>query len=242
MATNFFFDQFDNFGEQDLLEDLIVESIQIYGHDVYYLPYTLINKDDVYGEDDVSQYNKAIMIEMYIKNVEGFSGENNFLSFAGLEIRDSVTFTVAQRTFDNEIGTPEDLIRPRERDLIYFPLNKKCFQIRYVDNKPFFYQLGKLQTYDLQCSLFEYSHEQFNTGIAEIDDIQTKLSINILDHALTDELGNAIQTESGDFIVTDNFDIENYDPFADNSDIQTEADNILDFSETDPLVGDDGTY
>lgn len=242
MSTSVHFNLFNHPGEQSLLDDWIVESIKIYGHDCYYLPRRMNNIDKIYGEDITTEYNKAYAIEAYIKSLNGFEGEGSILTSFGLEIKDSIIFTLAKRTFDIEIGNIENFSRPREGDILYFPLNKKCFIIRFVNNKPFFYQLGELQTYEISCELFDYSHEKFNTGIEEIDDIQTKLSMNILDHALKDSDGNYIKDSSNNFIMPEEFDLDNFDPFADNNEIQKESDDILDFSEINPLVGDDGKY
>lgn len=235
MATNFYFNNFSNSQEQLLLENLIIESIKIYGEDMYYLPRTLNNKDEIYGTDDVSTYDKAILVELYIKSVDGFGGDGSFMSKFGLEIRDQVTFTIAKRVFDEEIGASEKFLRPREGDIIYFPLNKKMFQIKYVDNKPVFYQLGALQVYDMTCELFEYSGEQFNTGIPEVDDIQDKLSMNIFDYGVLTEDGYNLITESGDYIALETYIMNDIDPFADNDFIQQESDLILDWSEKDPF-------
>ena len=241
MATNFFFNNFKNSQEQLLLENLVVESIKIYGHDVYYLPRTLVDQDPIYQSDSISQYNSAYMIEMYIKSVNGFSGDGVFMSKFGLEIRDQVTFSVAQRVFNDEVQTFTNILRPNEGDLIYFPLNKKAFEIKYVENKEFFYQLGALQTYELTCELFEYSSEVFNTGIEEIDQIQTKFSLNIFDWAILDENGDRLLDENADYIVVEGYSAGQIDALADNEDIQTESDNFLDFTERDPF-SERGTY
>lgn len=227
--------------EQNLLENLIIESIKIYGQDMYYVPRTLNNKDKIYGEDDVSTYDSATLVEFYIKNVEGFGGDGNFMSKFGLEIRDQVTFVIAKRVFEEEVDQNSALIRPREGDLIFFPLNKKLFQIKYVDNKPIYYPLGALQTYELTCELFEYSGEQFNTGIPDIDDIQDKLSLNIFDYGVLTQDDFVLATEDGDYLVLETYKVESIDPFADNDSIETEADGFLDFTERDPF-SENGTY
>ena len=133
MATNFFFNNFQSSQEQLLLENLIIESIRIYGQDMYYIPRKLNNYDNVYGADDQSSYENAYSIELYIKSVDGFSGDGDFMSKFGIEIRNQVVFSVAQRRFNEEIGDYTTQVRPNEGDLIYFPLNKKCFQIKYVN-------------------------------------------------------------------------------------------------------------
>jgi hypothetical protein len=241
MATNFYFNNFQNSQEQLLLENLIIESIKIYGEDMYYLPRTLGNKDELYGTDDNSSYNEAILVELYIKNVDGFGGDGSFMSKFGLEIRDQVTFTIAKRVFEDEIGIARDFVRPREGDCIYFPLNRKIFQIKYVDNKPIYYPLGALQMYDLTCELFEYSGEQFNTGIPEVDDIQDKLSLNIFDYGVLTQDNFMLATEDGDYIVLETFSVENVDPNSDNEMIEAEALEFLDFSERDPF-SENGVY
>ena len=89
MATNKYFRPFTYGREQDTAEDLIIESIKIYGLDVKYLPRTLVNPDALLGEDPQSEFDAAIDLEMYIKNTQGFEGEGDFLSKFNLEIRHS---------------------------------------------------------------------------------------------------------------------------------------------------------
>lgn len=224
--------------EQNLIEDLIIESIKIYGLDLYYLPRTLVNRDEIFNEDSVSKYNKAVSMEMYIRNVEGFEGEGDFLSRFGVEIRDQITFSVARRVFTDEVTTADiDRERPQEGDIVYFPLNKKYYQIKFVEHEPVFYQLGSLQFYDIKCELFEYSNEVFDTGIEEIDSIQDNLSTDIYDSVITLEDGSILVDETlGVPIVYETFkDVDEVVATADNDEIETAADAILDFSETDPF-------
>ena len=170
MATSNFFSNFDHNNEQHLLQDLMVESIKIFGHDVSYLPRTKNNVDNLLGEDPTSSFTAAYPIEMYIKNTDGFAGEGAFVGRFGLEIRQQITFTVARRTWDGQgIST-----RPLEGDLIWFPMTNKLFEIQFVDHESVFYQLGKLPVYDLSCELFEYSDEDIDTGIDEIDKVEVE--------------------------------------------------------------------
>jgi len=104
MATNVYFNHFSYGREQDLIEDLTIESIKVYGHNVKYIPRTIVARDNLYGEDSLSTFNDAADVEMYIKNVEGFDGEGDLLSRFGLQIRDEMTFTVARKRF-NQIRT-----------------------------------------------------------------------------------------------------------------------------------------
>jgi hypothetical protein len=214
VATNFYFSNFTNSGEQRLIEDLIIESIRIFGIDVWYMKRNYGALDDLLNEDDLPTYNKAFLVEMYVKNVEGFEGDGDFLSKFGLQIRDSMTLTMSMRKFTEDVGLYNEEVRPLEGDLIYFPLNRKIFQIKHVEHEAIFYQMGSLQTYDFRVELYEYSNEVFNTGIEEIDTWLDKYKTT------------ANNTIAG---------IESIDPIADNLTIETEADAILDFSESNPF-------
>lgn len=236
MATNFFFNNFKSSQEQLLLENLIIESIRIYGEDMMYIPRNLNNLDKLYAEDDQSSYSRALPIEMYIKSVDGFSGDGNFMSKFGLEIRDQVVFSMAQRVFTDEITAQASLRRPREGDLIYFPLNNKCFQIKFVNKFEMFYQLGALQTWEVTCELFEYSNEIMNTGIPEIDRLQKNFSTNIIDYTVLDEEGNYLVDEEDNYIVQEKYNLQSLlDGSGDNEIIQAESDTFVDWSTNDPF-------
>ena len=212
----------------------------MYGHDLYYLPRTRIQDDSILGEESYSEFNTQYFVEMYIKNIEGFAGQGDFLSKFNLEIRDQVTFTVARRTFSEEVGSYTSFERPREGDLIYFPLNNKLFEIKFVEHEAIFYQLGALQTFDITCELFEYNNEIFNTGIASIDEKQKDLTFNLSDFAIKTEAGFAIADEDMNDLVQEAFSLDVQDPISDNTQLETEGDSILDFSEIDPFS--EGTY
>lgn len=235
MATNFFFNNFKSSQEQNLLESLIIESIRIYGENMYYVPRKLGNFDALYTADDQSVYDQAFMVEFYIKSVDGFAGDGNFMSKFGLEIRDQVIFSMAQKVFNQEVGAYTTLTRPREGDIIYFPLNNKVFQVKYVNKFEMFYQLGALQTWEMTCELFEYSDEVFNTGIPEIDRIQLTQSTNVIDYAIKDENNLPLKDEANNFIVTEQYNLDNIIGTGANEIIQTEASGIIDFSHTNPF-------
>jgi hypothetical protein len=236
-STNFFFNNFQASQEQLLLENLIIESMSIYGQDMMYIPRKLNKYDDVYGSDDQSSYENAYPIVMYIESVDGFGGDGEFMSKFGIEIRNQVTFSVAVRTFNEEVGEFTTQVRPNEGDLIFFPLNQKCFQIKYVEKFQMFYQLGKLYTFKLTCELFEYSGELLNTGIPEIDILQKKYSTNVLDWGLlTDELEpKYILDEDGDYLILEGSSLNDLVPASDNEEIQRESDLFVDFSSMDPF-------
>ena len=235
MPTNFFFNNYQSSQEQSLLENLIIESIKIYGEDMYYIPRKLNNYDEIYGADDQSSYDNAYMIEMYIKSIDGFTGDGSFMSKFGLEIRDRVVFSMAQRIFNEEVGTFTSQLRPNEGDLIYFPLNKKCFQIKFVQKYEMFYQLGALQTWEVTCELFEYSGETMNTGIPEIDILQKKFDTNLYNWALKDESGFILLDEEGNILVLEGSGLEDLIPAAQNDEIQAESDLFVDFTSQDPF-------
>lgn len=241
MATSVFFNNFMSSQEQSLIENLVIESIKIYGIDVFYLPRTEVNKDNVYGEDSLVEFNKNYYLEMYIRNVEGFGGDGDFLSKFGVEIRDQITLTVARRVFEDEIAQFETFERPREGDLIFLPLNNKVFEIKFVEHEPVFYQMGSLQMYDLKCELYEYSNERFNTGIEVIDDLENKYSTSLNNFAVLSEDNFEITDEQGYAIVNEAFNLEVQDVLSDNLDLETEADSFLDFTETNPF-SEDGTF
>lgn len=209
--------------------------MSIYGHDVYYIPRKLNNYDEVYGADDSSSYEVAYPIVMYIESVDGFTGDQEFLSKFGVEVRNQVTFSVAMRTFTEEVAEFTTQLRPNEGDVIYFPLNQRVFVIRFVDKYQMFYQLGKLYTWKLTCELFEYSGETFNTGIDEIDSIQNKLDTNTLSWALVDQVGDLIMDQEGNYITVENSGLDDLLPSADNDEIQRESDLFVDFSAIDPF-------
>jgi len=241
MGTNVYFNNFENSMEQRLIEDLIVESIKIYGQDMYYLPKTIVDYDSIYGEGiQPAQFNDALLVEFYIRNVEGFEGEGDFLSKFNLEIRDRVTLTIARKTFFDEVGNLKRIDRPQEGDLIYFPLNRKFFEIKFVEHEAIFYQLGSLQTFDVICELFEFSNEMFNTGVDVIDFFFKRQTLDMEQFTLANEDGGILLTETEASIVSDNYNIQ-LQTTAENDDIEKEALTFLDFSERDPF-SEKGTF
>ena len=281
MTTSVYFNHFENTPEQALHQDLIIEAIKNYGIDVYYLPRKYVNEDLLYGEDTISEFNQAHLIEMYVKSVDGFEGEGDFVSRFGLEIRDQVVFSVARRRFDNLDITEQD--RPLEGDVIFFPLNKKLYEIRFVEHESMFYQFGKLPIFDLTCELFQYDDQRIDTGVEDIDEIEDKLaysinlsmgdgsgayvddetvyvgdslgsantkarvvSWNATDKTLkiTDVVGtfgatsNIVGDTSGAYYslsTTPDTQVFTNDVSANNVTIETEADSIIDFSESNPF-------
>jgi hypothetical protein len=163
--------------EQNLYEDITIESLEIYGQSVYYLPRSIVNENTIFGDDIPSSFSTAHKVSMYIENIEGFDGEGDLFTRFGVEIRDEATFIVARRRWErmvSRINTAITVDRPKEGDLIYLPMTKKLFQIMHVEHEQPFYQLSNLPVYKMRCQLFEYNDEDLDTGVDEIDVIETK--------------------------------------------------------------------
>ena len=187
MPTNVYFDTGTR-PEQALYEDLIIEQLQIYGQDTYYIPRTIANEDPLFGEDPASSFGDAYLIEMYFDNIEGYEGEKELMSKFGIQMNDDATFVVAKRRFEQLVSIDNNLIvssRPNEGDLIYFPKVSKLFEIKFVDHDDPFYQVHNVPAYKLRCSTFEYSSEGLDTGIAEIDGIEDDNSTDQLLYQMT---------------------------------------------------------
>jgi hypothetical protein len=161
--------------EQNLYEDLVIESLKVYGQDVYYLPRDLVREDKIFGDEVPAKFGSSHKIEMYIENSEGFEGEGDLFTRFGVEIRDEATFVVSRRRWTQQVGRMDNQVtsvRPLEGDLIYLPLSKSLFQIQHVEHEQPFYQLSNLPVFKLRATLFEYNDEDLDTGIEEIDDIE----------------------------------------------------------------------
>ena len=162
--------------EQKFMENLIVESIEIYGQNIYYLPRTYVNKDTILNEVESSEFTQALQVRAYVNNVEGWEGQGELLSKFGIRIEDKTTFIFSRKKFEEKVDDNATLNvegRPNEGDLIWFPITKHLFEIKFVEVERPFYQLGKGYVWECQCELFEYSDEEIDTGVAEIDAIET---------------------------------------------------------------------
>jgi hypothetical protein len=178
VATNVYFNPFPSSqitSEQLLVEDLVIEAMQIYGMDIFYLPRSSRDQVDyLYGEDTLKQYVTAYPIEMYLENVTGMDGEQDFISKFGLEIRDELTFLVSRRRFAATVPSN----RPLSGDLIYIPLIRNIFEITHVEHEndqAMFYTLGRgrggnVYVYGLKLKQYVFSNEIIQVGISEIDD------------------------------------------------------------------------
>ena len=198
--------------EQNLLEDLIIESLSIKGIEFVYIPRTLVSKDEILGEDRLSTFKDAFPIEMYFKNVDHFEGSGSFIQKFGLMIDQSATLTVSRRRWEQLIGRYGKTIipeRPCEGDLLYFPLTKALFEIKFVNHQNPFYQLNRLYVMDLEIQLFRYSSEEIATGDSDIDEFESLATFDVGVNVDVDEPksysdNNKFKDEAADFIIDTN--------------------------------------
>ncbi len=242
-----------NTNEKKLYEDLIIEGLKIYGHDVYYLPRTLVNQDLILGEDSLSKFDDSYLIEMYVETTKGLAGEQELINKFGLEIREETTFMLSKRRWNDAVDSYHTMIkegRPNEGDIIYYPLLTKFFEISFVDDQEPFFQLGNLPVYKLRARTWEYSSERLDTGVTDIDSAEDQYSIDMLSHQFSLEDGTgALQLEndsvSGDanYFINEEYNLQTQSTYAQNLDLDAQAgfntedtsDDILDFTERNPF-------
>ena len=253
-----------NAAEKRLHEDVIIESLKIFGQDIYYLPRTLVNRDLVMGEDTSSRFDDSYLLEMYFESNQGFAGENELINKFGLEIRDDTTLVVSKRRFEEHVASKATLTatgRPNEGDILYVPLLKGFFEILFVEDQEPFYQLGNLPVYKLKVTRWEYASEQINTGVNVLDSVEDKHTLDTFAYKFMLEIGQETLTGRGSVMLEDYHDystgqpaflmnedyveanIQTQSPYAQNLDMNTEAgydtvsidDDILDFTERNPF-------
>lgn len=180
MPRNVYFSQ-GTTAEKRLYEDLIIESLKIYGHDCYYIPRKIVNTNAIFSEDALSQFGDSYMIEAYVENIDGYAGDGDLLSKFGVEVRDQMNLIVSGRRWDDLVGRFDTTggtssSRPKEGDLIYFPMVNGLFEISFVEDESPFYQLQNLPTFKLTCELFEYNNQAIDTGVDAIDKFETEFA------------------------------------------------------------------
>ena len=214
--------------EKNLYEDLIIEQLKIYGHDVHYMPRENLFTDGILG-NTTDKFTDEYMIEMYVEEVNGFAGQGDLIGKFGLDMRDELTFVVARRTFELLVDQPSNTLtfnRPKEGDVIYMPLFKKFWQVDFVEDEDPMYQISDLPIFKLKCSTWDYSSESVETGLTEIDEKLDNVTLDLLENQITLESGttssgsllseniagdvSALLSEAGDTIVD-----------------ETDADNII---------------
>ena len=163
-------------GEQRLVQSLINEHLKIYGVEVTFIPRKFVNQSSIIEEVQASKFDDNFLIEAYVENYDGYAGAGDVLTKFGMSLRDEVTLTISKERFEEFISpfmdADDDIelsSRPREGDLVFFPLGQRLFEIKFVEHEVPFYQLGHTYVYELQCELFEYNDETIDTGIDAID-------------------------------------------------------------------------
>ena len=281
MATNTYFSQ-GTTGEQDLTQSLVNEQIKMFGKDVYYIPRTLVKQDTVFGEDTMSKFEGAYLIEAFIEDNSGFRGDGDMFTKFGVQIADQATFVISRTRFTEAVDDNATLIvegRPNEGDLVYFPMANKIFEIQFVEYEVPFFTLGKIYTWGLRCELFQYSDEDIDTGITEVDAIEVNyanaISVNVAEGGSGDFVAEEIVTggnsnvtatvkswnsatrqlvlynRSGIFSIPETltgntssaaWTSATYNTLNNNNDesqsnwaVETQADAIVDFTETNPF-------
>jgi hypothetical protein len=264
MARNAFFNQYTQIRqEQNLVEDLIIEAIKIYGVEAYYLPRTHVNLDKLYGEDASMKFDDAIHLELYIKTFDGFVGQEDFLSKFGLQIDESINFVVAQKRFDQALKTSmlteygynlkledgneilnevaydyESILRPREGDLIWLPMAGYMYEIKFTENIENFFQLGKLYTHEIRCERYRYSNEKIDTDVQEIDNIEEifSQSSEFITKALLED-GDLLLLQDSTYLIEEGVHIAEKDTTAENEFLIDELNenDVLDFTEYNPF-------
>ena len=210
--------------EQSVLADLVEESIKIWGQEFLYIPRTLVSKDEILGEDRLSKFEHAYPIEMYVETPTGFMGQGEFISKFGYYLEQSIQVTVSRRRWGELVGRHGKTIladRPAEGDLVYYPIMRRLFEIKYVEKETNFWQIGSLPTYKLTIELFQYASERIDTGITEVDVFETLKTFDTAQLPTTPDKNG-------------NIGVEQPDSFGDNRRLRAEARSIV-FDPSDPF-------
>ena len=203
-----------NQSEQNLIENLTIESIQFYGMDIQYLPRNTIERCGLFGEDIKTKFDTNYLIEMYMSSVDGWEGDGNILANFGMQIKDTCTMMVSKKRFQDVVYGQQ---RPTEGDLIYIPMSNSLLEINFVEHENIFYQQGKLFTYLLTLENYTYDHSSFDTGQESIDKINTDYSFS---DVMNTSDNNDIEQEANTVVIEeenpkDDFEnIVDTDPFG----------------------------
>jgi len=248
-TTNPHFQLYEHEETQRLMDDLVAETIEVAGWDMYYMPRRRVDFDDIFYEDAQSKFDTAYQIPLYIKSWQGFEGSDALMTQFGIEVQLQLILTMARIHWEEIIYPSEKdagVFRPREGDLIYIPnLDYRVYEIKFVDEHPYFYQHGYENQYDLTVELFRYAGEILTTGIAEVDCLQKTSSINAYDWAILAEDGDVLLTEAGEILTTEDFRVaqeavgiidqnDEFEEAAGDPDAANTETNIIDWTESNP--------
>jgi len=208
MTVNSYFNHISHQNQQDLVDDLIEESIQLRGIDVTYLIRDKVNEDQLLGEAPASEFNNGIIIEMYLEEIEQFNGDGDFFTQFHLEMRDIATFIVSQSRFTTEFSA-HNMPKPLEGDLIYIPFSKSLFEIKKVKEDDSYHQWGKNYKWRLKCELFEPSNESIDIDNTSGDFTGLLSTVQAIDD-YDENYDNIIETEFDSDVDTG----DNENPFG----------------------------
>lgn len=203
--------------EQMVLADLVEESIKIWGQEFFYIPRQLVGKDEILGEDRLSKFLHAFPIEMYVETPQGFAGQGEFISKFGLYIEQSIQVVASRRRWQELVGRYGQGIlssRPAEGDLVYYPIAKRLFEIKYVEKETNFFQLGSLPTWKMTIELFQYASEKIDTNVAAIDAFETLNTFDADNPVIESDM-------FGDLVV------DSQNDYGDNSKFVDEASSVV---------------
>lgn len=190
--------------EQNLFDTLKQEAIKVMGKTYYYLPRKVQTMDLILGEDILSRFEVAVPIEAYMENVMGFEGDREIFLKFGFSVQNQYKIVISQKRWEQEVGAIHGInmlvgTRPQEGDLLYDPMTKFLFEIKFVDHDNEFYQLGKNYLYYLSCETFQFSDETVTTGVSDIDDLVSILNGNVLEFQLLTEGGDILTLDDCDY-------------------------------------------
>lgn len=222
--------------EQSLYQSLITESIHIKGEEFYYIPRTLVAKDDILTEDSLSRFKSAYPFAGYVEDINQWAGAGSFMQRFGVFLEEQATISVSKEIWDNlvtdNVGKLPD--RPFEGDLLWFPTTKSLLEIRFVEHQSHFYALHKQFVYKLKVELFTFSSERIETGIEELDNFAMDKTFDLLERGFDSESGvDEFLNENGGILVTEDPNDRKWDT---RSPIRDESDSVLDFDERNPFA------
>lgn len=251
MATNRYLQDQGFFVESDLINSITVESIQWGGINVQYIPRTFVDLDLMYGEDVLSQFDTVIPIEVYLENVSGWEGESQFISKFGLEVRDGASLVMSRTRFIESVVPflPEDRknkLRPLEGDLLYYPIARALFEIKFVEDEDPFYQTGQRFVWKLSVEKFRYNSEKFNTGDEFIDSkFGDLLNRDRINNTISLQTGFKLKLQNGGNLLRSFYDEDSVRnglndgneilSYGDNAEIKKRFLDIAEFSEDNPF-------
>lgn len=240
-----YFKNYEWKARQDFVDSLVIGAIRQNGMNVKYIPKENFVRDELFGDDTYTKYEKAITIEGYAKNVDSFGGSGDIFTIHGFDISDEITFTISKTRWlqvQEDAFLPAGETAPRQNpkagDLLFFPLFNKMFEINHVEQESVFWQFGKNYVFDLACELYKYNQDDFATGFEGIDQVSEDYSRDLANTEVLGEDGGVLVSEDGDPIIGENYRLEDHDAVANNELIENNANtDLINYGEKSPFTG-----